>query len=55
MLAMSEPGFEPGLTKAARDDPDFRCRLGIDMFIAGVHAMSLRVTAARTDGTGTES
>jgi TetR/AcrR family transcriptional regulator, tetracycline repressor protein len=74
MLAMSEPGFEPGLTDAERreqlrqtrvrlsllppdrfprtiesaealtscDDPDFHYRLGIDMFVTGVVAMSGR-------------
>jgi TetR/AcrR family transcriptional regulator, tetracycline repressor protein len=74
VLAMSEPGFEPGLTDAERrehmrqtrvrlsllppdrfprtieaaepltscDDPDFHYRLGIEMFVAGVVAMSRR-------------
>ena len=77
MLAMSEPGFEPGKTEAERtehlrqtrvrlallppdrfplvvagagpmtacDDPDFHYQLGIDMFIAGVRALSQRVAA----------
>lgn len=77
MLAMSEPGFEPGKTEAERtehsrqtrvrlsllppdrfplvvaaagpmtacDDPDFHYQLGIDMFIAGVQALSQRVAA----------
>jgi TetR/AcrR family transcriptional regulator, tetracycline repressor protein len=73
-LAMSEPGFEPGMTDAERrehlrqtrvrlsllppdrfprtieaaealtacDDPDFHYRIGIDMFVTGVVAMSRR-------------
>jgi TetR/AcrR family tetracycline transcriptional repressor len=73
-LAMSEPGFEPGMTDPERreylrqarvqlsllppdrfprtieaaealtscDDPDFHYRTGIDMFVAGVVAMSRR-------------
>jgi TetR/AcrR family transcriptional regulator, tetracycline repressor protein len=77
ILAMSEPGFAPGLTGAERiehqrqarvrlallppdrfpllveaaepmtacDNPDFHYRLGIDMFIAGVRALSQQVTA----------
>ena len=71
-LAMSEPGFEPGMTEAQRlehqrqsrvrlallppeqfprlieaaepmtacDNPEFHYQLGIDMFIAGVQALS---------------
>jgi TetR/AcrR family transcriptional regulator, tetracycline repressor protein len=45
MLAMSEPGFEPGIPEAPRTDPDFHYQLGIDMFIAGVQALSQRTTA----------
>jgi len=79
MLAMSEPGFGPGLTDAERvehqrqarvrlallppdrfprlidaagpmtdcDNPDFHYRLGIDMFIAGVQALSEQVASRR--------
>jgi TetR/AcrR family transcriptional regulator, tetracycline repressor protein len=84
MLAMSEPGFEPGMTEAERAEhtrqtrvrlsllppdrfplvvaaagpltayyPDFHYRVGIDMFIAGVQALSEQVaagSAGRTDG-----
>ncbi len=77
MLAMSEPGFEPGRTEAERserlrqtrvrlsllppdrfplvvaaagpmtacDNPDFHYQLGVDMFIAGVRALSQRAAA----------
>jgi TetR/AcrR family transcriptional regulator, tetracycline repressor protein len=76
MLAMSEPGFEPGKTEAERAEhqrqtqvrlsllppdrfplvvgaagpltayyPDFHYRIGIDMFIAGVEALSQREAA----------
>ncbi|HXW88779.1 MAG TPA: TetR family transcriptional regulator [Streptosporangiaceae bacterium] len=77
MLAMSEPGFEPGRPEAERvermrqfqvrlallppdrfpmlvaaagpmtacDNPDFHYRVGIDLFIAGVRALSQQVAA----------
>jgi len=82
LLAMSEPGFEPGMTEAERvahmrqfqvrlallppdrfpmlvaaagpmtayDNPDFHYQLGIDLFIAGVQALSDRVAAAHASG-----
>ncbi len=82
MLAMSEPGFEPGMTEAERaernrqnrvrlallppdrfplvvaaagpmtacDDPGFHYQLGIDMFIAGVEALSQRAVAGHARG-----
>jgi len=82
MLAMSEPGFEPGMTETERaehlrqtrvrlsllppdrfplvvaaagpitacDDPDFHYQLGIDMFIAGVQALSQRAVAGHGRG-----
>jgi TetR/AcrR family tetracycline transcriptional repressor len=85
MLAMSEPGFEPGLTEAERiehqrqaqvrlallppdrfpmlvasagpmtacDNPDFHYQVGIDMFIAGVQALSQRVAAGQSGGAKT--
>lgn len=74
MLAVSEPGFEPGISETERAEhtrqtrvrlsllpldrfplvvaaaepltayqPDFHYRIGIDMFVAGVQAMSERV------------
>ncbi len=85
MLAMSEPGFEPGTTAAERSErarqhrvrlaqlppdrfplvvaaagpltapgnPDFHYRLGIDMFIAGVQALSERApSVAHSPETG---
>ena len=89
MLAMSEPGFEPGMTAAERAEhtrqtrvrlsllppdrfplvvaaagpltayhPDFHYRIGIDMFIAGVRALSEQVASApagkRPGGTNRE-
>jgi TetR/AcrR family transcriptional regulator, tetracycline repressor protein len=76
MLAMSQPGFEPGMTEAERTEhqrqnrvrlsllppdrfplvvaaagpltsyyPDFHYRIGIDLFIAGVQALSQRLAA----------
>jgi TetR/AcrR family tetracycline transcriptional repressor len=76
MLAMSEPGFEPGMTETQRAEhqrqtrvrlallppdrfplvvaaagpltayyPDFHYQVGIDMFIAGVQALSQRVAS----------
>jgi TetR/AcrR family transcriptional regulator, tetracycline repressor protein len=50
MLAMSEPGLEPGVTEAQRTDPDFHYQLGIDMFIAGVQALSQRAAAGHARG-----
>ncbi len=82
MLAMSEPGFVPGLSEAERteharqarvrlallppdrfplvvaaagpltacDDPDFHYQLGIDMFIAGVQALSQQTVAGHAGG-----
>jgi TetR/AcrR family transcriptional regulator, tetracycline repressor protein len=82
MLAISEPGFEPGETDAdrterlrqtrvrlallppdrfplvvaaagpltSRDDPDFHYQLGIDMFMAGVQALSQRQVAGHAPG-----
>jgi TetR/AcrR family transcriptional regulator, tetracycline repressor protein len=81
MVAMSEPGFEPGRTKTERAEqqrqtrlrlsllppdrfplvvaaagpltaycPDFHYQIGIDMFIAGVQALSQRVDSG--DGPG---
>jgi TetR/AcrR family transcriptional regulator, tetracycline repressor protein len=81
MLAMSEPGFEPGVTEAERTehlrqtrvrlallppdrfplvvaaagpmtacDPDFHYQLGIDMFIAGVQALSQQAVAGHAGG-----
>jgi TetR/AcrR family transcriptional regulator, tetracycline repressor protein len=78
MLAMSEPGFEPGMTEAERAEhqrqtrvrlsllppdrfplvvaaagpltayhPDFHYRIGIEMFIAGVQALSQHAAADR--------
>ncbi|MGB6457639.1 MAG: TetR family transcriptional regulator [Streptosporangiaceae bacterium] len=87
MLAMSEPGFEPGLTEAERvehqrkaqvrlallppdrfpmlvasagpmtacDNPDFHYQVGIDMFIAGVQALSQRVAAGQPGGARTSA
>jgi TetR/AcrR family transcriptional regulator, tetracycline repressor protein len=46
MLAMSEPG----VTEAERTDPDFHYQLGIDMFIAGVQALSQRAVAGHASG-----
>jgi TetR/AcrR family transcriptional regulator, tetracycline repressor protein len=85
MLAMSEPGFEPGTTEAERAEhqrqtrvrlsllppdrfplvvgaagpltsyyPDFHYRIGIDMFIAGVQALSQQVASGDAPG-GTNS
>jgi AcrR family transcriptional regulator len=81
MLAMSEPGFEPGLTEAERAErtrqarlrltllpperfplvvaaagpltsyeADFHYQVGIDMFIAGVLALSRRAAAGHANG-----
>jgi TetR/AcrR family transcriptional regulator, tetracycline repressor protein len=85
MLAISEPGFEPGTTASERAEhqrqtrvrlsllppdrfplvvaaagpltsyyPDFHYRIGIDMFIAGVQALSQQVASGDTPG-GTNS
>jgi TetR/AcrR family transcriptional regulator, tetracycline repressor protein len=85
MLAMSEPGFEPGRTEAERVEhtrqtrvrlsllppdrfphvvaaaepltayyPDFHYRVGVDIFIAGVQALSERVAAGSGDGASAE-
>jgi TetR/AcrR family transcriptional regulator, tetracycline repressor protein len=85
MLAMSEPGFEPGMTEAERvehqrqaqvrlallppdrfpmlvaaagpmtacDNPDFHYQVGVDVFIAGVQALSRRVVAGKPDAATT--
>lgn len=81
MMAMSEPGFEPGLTEDQRVErsrqtrvrlsllpperfplvvaaagpltayhPDFHYQLGIDMFVAGVQALSQRTAADHASG-----
>lgn len=81
LLAMTEPGFEPGMTETRRAEhqrqtrmrlsllppdrfplvvaaagpltayyPDFHYRIGIDMFVAGVQALSQRVASDDAPG-----